>query len=186
MVDISRSRLELSRELKIADNYQVVPPTKHSFSVVANSYFDSYLEAINATENNGYVILFSGINTKEIEDDRWKSLTHYIEKLHRYGGHALYTNKNDATLMLLGSSGYNRDDIAYSTALLMEKYPGYYEKIQTGVVDGLDADFITTTGTQSITQVKDVLPTLLNPTSLSSGSHEGIVENNLKVLIKVK
>ena len=185
LVDISPGRLEVARNLQIADDYQVSPPLNHPIGVVANSYFTSYLQAFNAVANNGYLILFSGINTKEIKTDETKSLSRYIERLHRYGHHALYSNEIGNTIMLVGSSGYDREDIAFSATVLRENYTDYYQKVQTGIVDGLAADAITNRSTGKTHQLKAVVPTLLSPTTLSSGSHEGIVENNLKVLIKV-
>ena len=125
------------------------------------------------------------LNTKEIKSNETKSFSCYIERLHRYDQHVLYTNEFGNTIMLVGSSGYNREDIAFSTNILREYYAAYYQKIQTAIVDGLSASAITNRYTGKISYLKTVVPSLLSPTTLSSGAHEGIVESNLKVLIKV-
>ncbi len=119
LVDISAKRLAIARTLDIADDYQMSPPSNHAIGVVANSYFTSYLQAFNATANNGYLILFSGINTKEIKVSKTQSLSRYFERIHRYDDHALYTNELGNTVMLIGSSGYNRADIAFSANTIL-------------------------------------------------------------------
>ena len=138
MVEPNPIRRSIVEALGICDHVLEQPclcgPSDLTF--VATSTVAACQEAIEATSHDGTVVLFSGLNTDELQ--RWgqtdaeRREAEEWEKIHRREG----MHEQDSGPMLVGSSGYHMGDIRQAIRLLVE-YPQDFVAIQNVVVEGL-------------------------------------------------
>ncbi|MEM7133128.1 MAG: alcohol dehydrogenase catalytic domain-containing protein [Chloroflexota bacterium] len=125
---------------------EVVPQLEknrqNQISFVATSSLNASIEAVRSASNNGYVILFSGINLYELNppNKAEQILGESLEEVHRKELSVMEANALGKRVHLVGSSGYNFDDVHKSSIELHRHYE-YYNKVQNVEIAGLSSYF---------------------------------------------
>jgi threonine dehydrogenase-like Zn-dependent dehydrogenase len=107
---------------------------------IATSELDGALQMYDKTRNGETILLFSGINSADLNqiDNHKASQGRMLEHIHR---EELIVSETDALgkkRVLIGSSGYTFADVDRAIHEL-SLYPGLYKKVQTTFIYGLDA-----------------------------------------------
>ncbi|CAL7961174.1 putative ADH_N domain-containing protein [Gammaproteobacteria bacterium] len=184
LLDISDTRIKIVSELKIADEAIHVNNflCKHEISIVATSFFSAYMNCIKNTERGGYILAFSGINTDE--QTKADFLVKYLEKLHRDELVDDYICEDGRKISLIGSSGYNQENVSDSIKTLLSHY-NKYSKIQNAVVCGVDSSMLTYKNKKYAIYSSKIVEKLLSPKNLDDAKYGEIIQSILKVLIKM-
>lgn len=188
IIDPIEQRLKVTKHFNLADSYATKPTSKHDIAFIANSFFNSIETALDYSINAGKILLFSGINTNEFEQET--DLQHnYIKMFERI--HRQETREplqlDEKEILLIGSSGYNYYDIQRAINLLM-KHNKIFNCIQNAVIDGLDSTQIEYTApNKKTTQLaNNALLSFLTPEGVFDKMYGKEVALSIKTLIRIK
>jgi len=160
---------------------------KNHVGFVASSKFQASRDAIQAAVNAGTVMLFSGINTDDIQRDRKRGGTfaETVENIHRREKRIPKIVGSGRTVTLVGSSGYNFDDSARSVHELSLHYD-HYRRVQNVILDGLNASDVTYEAPLRLHRHFDsAIEVLLSPYGIEDPVYSTELAETLKVLIKI-
>lgn len=148
-VDPDPGRREQAKKAGILDDVvEELPKGEvNHISFVASSKAAAYRHAVKSASFGGTVILFSGINTEELEvkenesreEKRQRTEAITYEGIHRQEMRTLRDEPMGGRCRLVGSSGYNFDDSARSISELRHHFADHYSKVQNVHIDGLAA-----------------------------------------------
>ena len=182
MADPIEARRLLVSDNGIADKAVPGVTQQHRISFVASSNLQADIDAVSNTEYGGVVLLFSGINTEDLNSDEavlW-------ERIHRRELVETRTNPlNNERYRLVGSSGYNFDDARRSEKELQKHYD-HYAIVQNVEIEGLDA-----TQAHYITPVDEwcrfpnAVEALLAPLGVNDPEYGEAIAKSHKVLIRL-
>ncbi len=189
MVEPNASRRRLVQESEMADVVVEKIPAgeKNHVGFVASSKFQASRDAIQAAVNAGTVMLFSGINTDDIQRDRKRGGTfaETVENIHRREKRIPKIVGSGRTVTLVGSSGYNFDDSARSVHELSLHYD-HYRRVQNVILDGLNASDVTYEAPLRLHRHFDsAIEVLLSPYGIEDPVYSTELAETLKVLIKI-
>ena len=189
MVEPRDERRRLVRQSGIAETVvnRLQDAEKNHIGFVASSMFRASLDAMEAARNGGTVVLFSGINKTDVENDDGKGplSAEAVEEIHRYEHLEKQIEESGRVYTLVGSSGYNFDDAARSVRELRNHY-AHYRKVQNVVVPGLNAtEVYYNAPLDQHRRFKTALQVLLSPFGIDDPHYGTELAETLKVLIKV-
>ena len=189
MVEPNPFRRRLVEESNMADVVvdKIPDGEKNHVGFVAASKFQASRDAIQTAVNTGTVMLFSGINTDDIERDRKQGKTdaETVENIHRREKVVPKKEGSGRTVILVGSSGYNFDDAARSVHELSLHYD-HYRRVQNVVLDGLDAaDVYYESPLNTQRHFDCAIEVLLSPYGIEDPVYSTELAETLKVLIKI-
>jgi threonine dehydrogenase-like Zn-dependent dehydrogenase len=187
LVDPNVIRRDLARLSGIGDTVVESPAGEKARLVfVACSRVRACQEAIAATAPEGTVVLFSGLNTDEI--DCWDAQEDHTgqaavwERVHRHEE----TTTTPVGQILVGTSGYNVHDAHLAVQLLVERGRDF-GVVQNVLIDELDARTATyqIPGPQRIVFDRPAVEALLSPDGIDCPLFGGAIAQSLKVLIRL-
>ncbi|MBI3357198.1 MAG: alcohol dehydrogenase catalytic domain-containing protein [Nitrospirae bacterium] len=158
--------------------------SKTGVSFVASSDLEANVAAIAATESDGTVVLFAGINTSALDG---RHVGHSLEDFHRKEDHVNARSSLGLLHHLIGSSGYTFDDVQRSAMELMDHYYGHYDRVQNAEILGLAASEMSILGPRQDTLTfPNAVEAMLAPEGVSDPSHGSDIARTLKILIKTR
>ena len=186
-------RRKVVQGLKIAD--EVVERTKqvnkNHISFIASSKLQASFDAIDATIKGGVIVLFSGINTDEFmyNAQRRTAYGQFLENIHREERIVTDIGPFSKQHVLVGSSGYNYDDILRSINELSTHYETIYKKVQNAYIKDLDSsDVIFEQSDPSLQETKQFhnsIEALLAPNGVEDSENGEAIAATIKILIKI-
>ena len=189
MIEPNKVRRLMVRQNNIADDVVASLPEyeENRISLVASSSFKAALDAISAVQHGGTVILFSGINHKDIvgKEGQWYTWAVTLERIHRSELIVTLEDPLDKRYQLVGTSGYNFDDAKRAVEELRHHYQ-HYVNVQNVVIHGLQANkarFLSPT--QKELNLPNVVETILTPNGIDDEGHGELIAKTCKVLIKL-
>ncbi len=198
MIEPLDARREVVRKLRIADELVASSEevAEQFISFIATSKLKAAEEALLKTQNGGIILLFSGINTEEFESrtPRRANQGRFLESIHREEHIVQYTHPLGRYYTLIGSSGYNYDDIVRSVSQLTnhhenqneKHYENYYKKIQNAEILGLDAMEVKYSFTsKKRRKFENSVEALLSPLGVEDEIFGNDIAEAIKVLIKI-
>lgn len=155
---------------------------KPAISFIANSFFETVQYALNNTSPQGVVVLFSGINSDYFTHETLGQYAMDIETIHRQEKTVIL----DSTLKLIGSSGFNFNDVHTSVTELMHDYSSYAH-VQNCVIDGLSSNVIRYTYPvkKEINLQHSAVEAMLSPLGIYDPQYGEIIAATAKTLIKI-
>lgn len=192
MIDPIPERCLSVKQSKIADEiFQAMPKgVKSIIGFVACSNLQASVDAIATTRDGGTVVLFSGINTDDInaKDDAEKhALALELEKIHREELKQWQEDNNRKECGYIGSSGYNFDDSSRSICELLRHYD-HYKNVQNVELNGLaatEAKYNIPRKVRRFPKRVKALEALLSPKGVDDEVNGTAIAEMIKVLIRL-
>ncbi|MBR9978301.1 MAG: alcohol dehydrogenase catalytic domain-containing protein, partial [Bacteroidetes bacterium] len=122
--------------------YEQFPDDKRSnVSFVTSDTLLAHENAVATVSNGGVIVLFSGLSPDEANkvNEQGSIQGNELQSIHKTEETREYTIKARNSYTLLGSVGYNNDDVGRAVQELQEHYADHYRTIQTMIIRGLDA-----------------------------------------------
>ncbi|MDR3428848.1 alcohol dehydrogenase catalytic domain-containing protein, partial [Silvimonas sp.] len=142
IIDPSEERIRSAQHLQIANSYASAPAIGHEVAFIANSFFASIEAALSKTNDEGTIVLFSGINTDQFETADREQLAKItaFEDIHRQEA-VKSIEVGGRRIHLVGSSGYTYYDIRRAIGLLLGNQD-LFPRVQNAIIEGLDGKTI--------------------------------------------
>lgn len=190
MIEPIDERRLMVDQSKIADTIvrESIRGEENYISFVASSRLQASLDAIATTRHGGTVVLFSGINTDELDKKNLTSTEQArdLEVIHRGEGDVTETYPPlYKRLRFVGSSGYNFDDARRSEHELRRHYD-HYATVQNVEINRLNATAADYLGTREKRRFTDItaVEALLSPDGVYAGDFSRDIAKTIKVLIR--
>jgi threonine dehydrogenase-like Zn-dependent dehydrogenase len=110
-------------------------------SFVTSDTFLAHENAITSVSDGGIIVLFSGLSSSEVDkrNQQGNIRGSELQTIHMTEETREHTIIAQNSYTLLGTVGYNNDDVVRAVQELRQHYTDHYRKIQTVIIRGLGA-----------------------------------------------